>query len=74
LTYNQALVSDIRRLIDYTPMPSKVDGRTVSIKTIHSFFQTLMKETGIIQKDLNPLNKSYDKNTLKLLKIYTNMW
>ena len=48
LTYNQALVSDIQRLIDYTPMPSKVDGRTVSIKTIHSFFHTLMKEVGFL--------------------------
>ena len=61
LTYNHALVSDIRRLIDYTPMPSKVDGRTVSIITIHSFFHTIMKETGIVSKSLNPLNKTYDK-------------
>lgn len=62
LTYNNALVSDIKRLIDYTPMPSKVDGRTVSIKTIHSFFQTLMKEVGIDVNSLNSQIITYDKD------------
>lgn len=62
LTYNNALVSDIKRLIDYTPMPSKVDGRTVSIKTIHSFFQTLMKEVGVDVNHLNPQIITYDKD------------
>lgn len=60
LTYNHALVSDIRRLIDYTPMPSRVDGRTVSIKTIHSFFHTLMKEIGVTTNKLNPSSRTYE--------------
>lgn len=68
LTYNQALVSDIKRLIDYTPMPSKVDGRTVSIKTIHSFFHTLMKEVGISIDNLNPIKKTYENDYNKALK------
>lgn len=67
LTYNNALVSDIRRLIDYTPMPSKVDGRTVSIKTIHSFFQLLMKEVGVTDR-LNPQKKTYSEDYNKALK------
>lgn len=70
LTFNNALVSDIKRLIDYTPMPSKVDGRTVSIKTIHSFFHTLMKEIGLPVKHLIPTNKTYEveyNNALKQL-------
>lgn len=62
LTYNQALVSDINRLIDYTPMPSHVDGRTVAIKTIHSFFQTLMKDMGLSVKHLIPTNNTYEKD------------
>lgn len=68
LTYNNALVSDIKRLIDYTPMPSKVDGRTVSIKTIHSFFHTLMNEVGISTKKLNPTKKTYDADYNEALK------
>lgn len=68
LTYNHALVSDIQRLIDYTPMPSRVDGRTVSIKTIHSFFHSLMKEIGISTDHLNPIKESYDDDYNKSLK------
>ena len=60
LTYNNALVSDIQRLIDYTPMPSRIDGRTVSIRTIHSFFQSLMVETGVIKSNLNPMDYNYN--------------
>lgn len=60
LTYNQALVSDIKRLIDYTPMPTKVDGRTVAIRTIHSFFHTLMKEVGISIEKLIPSKTTYE--------------
>ena len=59
LTYNNALVCDIKRLIDYTPMPTKVDGRTVSIKTIDSFFQSLMRETGVISVPLSPTFSDY---------------
>lgn len=62
LTYNNALVSDIKRLIDYTPMPTKVDGRTVAIKTIHSFFHSLIRGLGIVDKNLNPYSSDYDKN------------
>lgn len=59
LTYNKALVSDIQRLIDFTPMPTRMDGRTISIKTTHSFFQTLMIETGVINRALDPNNNNY---------------
>lgn len=60
LTYNRALVSDIQRLIDYTPMPSKVDGRTVSIRTINSFFHSLMESTGAVAEKLNPNDLDYE--------------
>ena len=55
LTYNNALVSDIKRLIDYTPMPTKVNGRTVSIQTIHSFFHYIFEDFGRM-----PVPKHYD--------------
>ena len=71
LTYNHALVSDIKRLIDYTPMPSKVDGRTVSIRTIDSFFQNLMRETGVLSDVLSPLSINYkDLYDSKLQELY----
>lgn len=71
LTYNNALVSDIKRLIDYTPMPSKVDGRTVSIKTIHSFFLTLMKEVGVDVNHLNPQKRTFEADyNQALIQLY----
>jgi hypothetical protein len=71
LTYNNALVSDIKRLIDYTPMPTKVDGRTVAIKTIHSFFHSLIKGLGVIKENLNPYSSDYEsKYNEALVKLY----
>lgn len=59
LTYNKALVSDIQRLIDYTSIPTKMDSRTISIKTTHSFFQTIMLDTGVISHSLDPNSDNY---------------
>lgn len=68
LTYNNALVSDIQRLIDYTPMPSNVDGKTVAIKTIHSFFHSLLVSTGIAStSSLNPNSRNYEERYDSLL-------
>ena len=59
LTYNHALVCDIRRLIDFSNIPTGIDSRTVSIKTIDSFFQELMITCGIIHKYLDPTDSKY---------------
>lgn len=72
LTYNNALVCDIKRLIDYTPMPTKVDGRTVSIKTIDSFFQTLMRETGVLSSPLSPTITDYQTQYIAKLRELRN--
>lgn len=60
LTYNNALVSDIRRLIDYTPMPSKANKRTIAIQTVHSFFHGVFKDFGFPTDGLLPQNSNYD--------------
>ena len=61
LTYNNALVSDIKHLIDYTPMPTKVNGHTVSIKTVHSFFHNLFEEFGVLTDKLSPHLPNYNE-------------
>lgn len=43
LTYNHALVSDIRRLLHFLNIPDGIDTYTVQIQTLHSFFIQLMK-------------------------------
>ena len=47
LTYNHALVSDIRRLLHFLNIPDGIDTYTVQIQTLHSFFIQLMKALGI---------------------------
>ena len=47
LTYNHALVSDIRRLLHFLNIPDGIDIYTVQIQTLHSFFIQLMKALGI---------------------------
>lgn len=61
LTYNKALVSDIKRLIDYTPMPTKANGRTVFIQTVHSFFHNLFEDFGVSTNKLSPQQANYEK-------------
>lgn len=67
LTYNHALVSDIRRLLHYMEIPDGIDTYTVQIKTLHSFFIDLMKTLGINTKQIygshfeNAYNKSIDE-------------
>ncbi len=42
LTYNHALVSDIKRLIALVGIPDGVDGRTLAIQTLHKFFYDII--------------------------------
>ena len=43
LTYNHALVSDVRRLLHFMDIPDRIDSYTIQIQTLHSFFMAIMK-------------------------------
>lgn len=47
LTYNKALVSDIRRLIALAEVSSDITSPTIDIRTIHSFIRVLLVGFGI---------------------------
>ena len=59
LTYNHALVSDIKRLIDYTKIPEGVDKQTLSISTFDSFFQSMLSQFGLIDRGMDPTKPNY---------------
>lgn len=59
LTYNHALVSDIKRLIDYTKIPEGVDKQTLEISTFDSFFQSMLSHFGLIDKGMDPTKPQY---------------
>lgn len=71
LTYNHALVSDIRRLLHYIEIPDGIDSYTVQISTLHSFFIQLMKILEIPTNKIfgNQFNIEYKKG-LKELSTY----
>ena len=54
LTYNHALVSDIKRTLALADIPDGVDTYTVNIMTLHKFFFELLIGFGIVKNALNP--------------------
>jgi hypothetical protein len=54
LTYNHALVSDIKRTLALAEIPDGVDTYTVNITTIHKFFFELLIGFGIVKSVINP--------------------
>ena len=51
LTYNHALVGDIRHMLEYLDIPDAVDNYTVQVQTLQRFFIQLMDAFGINYED-----------------------
>lgn len=49
LTYNKALVADMRRTMALLGVPRQIEKGGISIDTVHAFIGSLMHELGIIQ-------------------------
>lgn len=72
LTYNNALVADIRRLLHYVNIPDKVDSYTVQILPMQYFFIRLMEElTGETPGEYKKNQWQY-KHCIKELAKYVN--
>lgn len=67
LTYNQALVNDIRRMLHFMNIPDGIDSYTVQVETLHSFFISLMQKT-IGVKSAELYNGNFETNYQKALK------
>lgn len=55
LTYNHALVSDIKRMLALAEIPDGIDTYTVNITTLHKYFYELLIGFGIVKNPYNPL-------------------
>lgn len=51
LTYNRALVADLRRLMTFMHIPDDIIERGIRIETLHSFLHGVLSGLGIIRKD-----------------------
>ena len=54
LTFNHALVSDIKRTLALAEIPDGVDNYTVNIATLHKYFYELLIGFGIVKNPTNP--------------------
>ena len=63
LTYNKALVSDIRRLLAFMQIPSGIGPNAVQILTMDQFFFQLCSELGIVDGKISQeeFNRGYDE-------------
>lgn len=55
LTYNHALVSDIKRTLALAEIPDGVDSYTVNVTTLHKFIFELVVGFGLVDNPDNPL-------------------
>jgi len=60
LTYNHALVSDIKRLMSLLKIPDGVDNYTVRISTLHKFFRDLLDGFNFTNVTYENYIKNYD--------------
>lgn len=71
LTYNHALVSDIKRTLALIEIPDGVDSYTVSISTLHKFFYELILGFGIANDPIDPeANVKYIRDFIKNYTTY----
>lgn len=57
LTYNKALVADLRRLFTLMGLSDDIGGNTIQIQTVHSFIYSMLWGLSIISKDDDFLNR-----------------
>lgn len=70
LTYNHALVSDIRRVLALAGIPDGVDSYTVQISTLHKFFVQIFRGLGlgdISQQQDKEFNERFSDKMTELL-------
>jgi len=70
LTYNHALISDIRRVLAFAGMPDGIDNYTVQISTLHAYFIKLLNGFGVVQGgiDQNFFDVIFKQKTVELLE------
>ncbi|MEG0084110.1 MAG: AAA family ATPase [Massilia sp.] len=67
LTYNLALISDIRRMLAIMGMTDDIATPKVKITSVHSFLYWTMVEAGVMQRGYSKFLPDYEKLKSKLL-------
>lgn len=67
LTFNKALVADMRRTMSLLGVPRGVEGGGVAVQTVHGFIGRLMLKLGVIA-DYSGFLEDYDRHKASLLE------
>src|ERR1035437_1958674 len=70
LTYNHALVSDIRRVLALAGIPDGVDSYTVQISTLHKFFFQIFGSLGLGDKIVEQEGSYNDNFQKKMVELF----
>jgi len=62
LTYNRALVADLRRLLTLMGMTDDVGQPLVEVKTVHSFLFRVLSALGVVDHDENDFFETYEQH------------
>jgi hypothetical protein len=69
LTYNKALVADLRRLLTIMGIADYTARSSIQIQTVHSYFYSLMVSMGLIEAGAGDFIKHYDEHQNELRKM-----
>jgi hypothetical protein len=61
LTYNKALVADIRRLLTVSGIQNSLTNRSIQIQTVHSFMYSVLQGIGIFDAGPDEFLANYEK-------------
>jgi hypothetical protein len=61
LTYNKALVADVRRLLTILGIGDDIVGRTVQVQTVHSFFYDVLRGLDVMDPQQADFLRNYDR-------------
>jgi thymidine kinase len=73
LTYNRALVADIKRLLTLIGVHDGAAQRSIVVQTAHSYFYDLLKGLGILPQPCNDFLQRYEHYKAEALRLLRNV-
>ncbi|WP_070988584.1 DEAD/DEAH box helicase family protein [Halofilum ochraceum] len=68
LTYNRALVADLKRTMALLGVPEGLDRGGISVTTVHSLVRTVLKAVGLLDDDEDRFLEKYEDSKARLLE------
>lgn len=69
LTYNKALVADLRRLLTLMGVVDEAAKRSIRVQTVHSFFYSVLSNLGLLDEDRDDFLERYEELKLETVQM-----